>query len=397
MSEKAGKHTSPLSRWQDAVTSDELEGYSPVHTAGEALRYAVPLHFGDPSGEQWALEQGCAIVDRADLAVIRIGGQDRHSWLTSISTQIIDRMGLGDSRELLILDPQGHIEYAAAVLDDTESTWLITEGFAASRLVGWLESMRFLLRVEVELVEDVTVLGTVGHSSLNGFSGARGYLMTWEDPWPGPVPGGTEYHQGRHPGEEVDFFLHIVRADEAETLARHWVEAHHGRRAAGVLAWEALRIACWRPRVGYEVDARTVPAEVDWLRTAVHLNKGCYRGQESVARIVNLGRPPRRLTFLQLDGSRGDLPRLGQEIMHEGRRVGVVTSVARHADMGPIALALLLRNLPVETPLDLEGIAAAQEEIVPPHGRASASPAQRPGSELRGGGARRTRETGTDK
>jgi folate-binding protein YgfZ len=134
--------------------------------------------------------------------------------------------------------------------------------------------------------------------------------------------------------------------------------------------------------VGREADARAIPAELDWLRTGVHINKGCYRGQESVARVLNLGRPPRRLVFLQLDGSRGDVPEPGTPIVRSGRRVGVVTSVARHADMGPIALALVARNLPVDAVLDIDGIAAAQEAIVPSDGKAADSPEERPGTGL---------------
>ena len=124
------------------------------------------------------------------------------------------------------------------------------------------------------------------------------------------------------------------------------------------------------------------PPEVDWLRTAVHTAKGCYRGQETIARVLNLGRPPRRLTYLQLDGSRGDLPAPGTPIEVGGRQVGVITSSARHADEGPIALALLARTVPVGTVFDIDGVAAAQEEIVPVHGKSSVSPETRPGADL---------------
>ncbi|MFD1102944.1 YgfZ/GcvT domain-containing protein, partial [Schaalia naturae] len=151
------------------------------------------------------------------------------------------------------------------------------------------------------------------------------------------------------------------------------------RRPAGLLAWEAVRVAAWRPRIGREADARAIPAELDWLRTAVHIDKGCYRGQESVARVLNLGRPPRRLVFLQLDGSMGEIPRAGARLERGGRQVGVVTSVARHAEMGPIALALVARAVPADVVFDIDGVAASQELIVPIEGRAQDSPAQRPG------------------
>ena len=166
------------------------------------------------------------------------------------------------------------------------------------------------------------------------------------------------------------------------------------------MAWEALRIEAGRPRRAREVDERAIPHELDWLRTAVHLTKGCYPGQETVARTLNLGRPPRRLTLLQLDGLAGGLPAPGDVVRLGERPVGAVTSVARHHELGPIALALLRRGVPAEAALSVEvseaadgpapgervvvgRVAAAQELLVTPEGRAQASPAERPGAGLR--------------
>ena len=138
------------------------------------------------------------------------------------------------------------------------------------------------------------------------------------------------------------------------------------RALAGIWALEALRVAAWRPRLGFETDHRTIAHEVDWLRTAVHLHKGCYRGQETVARVHNLGRPPRRLAFLHLDGSGHTLPERGSAVLAGERPVGFLTSVARHYEDGPIALALLKRSTPVDAPLQAGGVGAAQEPIVRP-------------------------------
>ncbi len=361
----------------------------------------IPMHFGDPSGEQWALEGGRALTDRSDLAVVAVSGPDRQTWLTSITSQVITGMKPGDSRELLVLDPQGHIEHAAGVADDGSTTYLITEGDHARALAHWLDSMRFTLRVEVSVREDLTVFATmspgaapvppsapsaVSAAAQQGTPSSRanslpGVLLTWDDPWPGVVEGGTEYHVGRHPGASARAHLHVVRREAAAQFCDVWL-AQPDRRPAGMLAWEAVRVAAWRPRVGHEADARAIPAELDWLRTAVHIDKGCYRGQESVARVLNLGRPPRRLVFLQLDGSLGDLPEPGAKLMRGERQVGVVTSVAYHADMGPIALGLVARAVPADFVFDIDGVAAAQELIVPVDGRATASPAQRPGAGL---------------
>lgn len=374
--------------------------------------FGTTAHFGDPSGEQWALEAGRALVRRPDLAVISVSGADRLTWLTSLASQIVTGLVPGVSRELLILSPEGRVEHWAGASDDGETLHLIVERSDLSGFVEFLNSMRFALRVSVA-ERDVAVFSSVraGANTPEAVAGLPGHLWTWEDPWPGVVEGGAAYFQGeRHPGARTPMMFHAVSRQAADEFEAAWLadgaasgaaEAHAApcsappgapsstpspaggkRRRAGYLAWEAMRIAAWKPRLGRETDARAIPPEVDWLRTAVHTTKGCYRGQETIARVINLGRPPRRLTYLQLDGSRGDLPAPGTPITVGGRQVGVITSSARHADEGPIALALVARAVPVSTVFDIDGVAAAQEEIVPVHGKSSVSPQTRPGADL---------------
>ena len=378
--------------------------------------FGATAHFGDPSGEQWALEGGRALVRRPDLAVISVSGADRLTWLTSLASQIVTGLVPGMSRELLILSPEGRVEHWAGASDDGEALHLIVERSDLSGFVEFLNSMRFALRVSVAEC-DVAVFSSVraGANTPEAVAALPGHLWTWEDPWPGVVEGGAAYFQGeRHPGARTPMMFHAVSRDAADEFEAAWLadgaasgaaEAHAApssapssappgarsstpspaggkRRRAGYLAWEAMRIAAWKPRLGRETDARAIPPEVDWLRSAVHTSKGCYRGQETIARVINLGRPPRRLTYLQLDGSRGDLPAPGTPITVGGRQVGVITSSARHADEGPIALALIARAVPVSTVFDIDGVAAAQEEIVPVHGKSSVSPQTRPGADL---------------
>jgi folate-binding protein YgfZ len=129
-------------------------------------------------------------------------------------------------------------------------------------------------------------------------------------------------------------------------------------------AYEALRIAAGRARIGLDTDHRTIPNELGL--PGVHLDKGCYRGQETVARVHTLGRPPRRLTMLHLDGSADRLPARAATVSAEGRAVGVMGTSARHHELGPIGLALVKRNVPVDVTLEVEGIPAGQEPIVDP-------------------------------
>ena len=181
--------------------------------------------------------------------------------------------------------------------------------------------------------------------------------------------GGYQYSEVvAHPGAEYHWRIAIVEADAAAS-------ALSDLEAAGLIATEALRVAAWRPRWGGEVDERSLPHESDWIRSAVHLSKGCYRGQETVAKVHNLGHPPRRLAALQLDGSEDVLPTTGASVFAGDNEVGHITSVARHFEDGPIALAILSRRAPTgDLVVRAEGadIAAAQQVIVPADAGATA-------------------------
>jgi folate-binding protein YgfZ len=303
-----------------------------------------------------------------------VSGPDRISWLNTLSSQSLLGLPPGESRELLLLDPHGRVEHVAALVDDGERAWLITETSDAPALAAFLDRMRFMLRVEVhELAPEYAVLGTTA-AGLQRLRAAAPEALLWSDPWPITGPGGATYGppDGAHPGAEHRFVLAVVpRHDLVDVVARF------EGSLAGALAWEALRVAAWRPRLAREVDERTIPHELDWLRTAVHLHKGCYRGQETVARVVNLGRPPRRLVLLHLDGSEHVLPEVGAAVLSGEREVGRVTSAVRHHELGPIALAVIKRSVPVDAPLTAGGVAAAQEVVVSAEGASTARPADR--------------------
>jgi len=328
----------------------------PGAVAGEGGDRAVAAHYGDPMREQRLLVERLAAVDLSHRPVLTITGPDRLSWLHSLTTQQLTGLAARTSRESLILSPKGHIEHNLHLVDDGSTTWVTTEPGASEALVGWLDSMRFMLRVEVaDVSAEYAVLGEP-HAA----ESVEGEPLAWRDPWPDLVGDTTAYGpQTDHPGSARQWRELIVpRVD--------LVAAVGDRPLAGMWAAEALRIAAWRPRLGFETDHRTIVHEVDWLRTAVHLHKGCYRGQETVARVHNLGRPPRRLTFLHLDGSGHVLPARGSEVALEGRAVGFLTSVERHYEDGPIGLALLKRNLPTDVELTVDGLQAAQEVVVAP-------------------------------
>lgn len=355
---------------------------------------APPEHFGDPIGEQRALAAGRAVVELSDRDVLTITGPDRLTWLDSLTSQAIAGLAPGESAETLLLDPSGRIEHVVRVVDDGETAWLLLDPGAGAPLRAFLDRMRFLLRVEVaDRSTDVVTVGGLGEVPADlaeVVASPAGVPLVWRDPWPTVAPGGHSYARvAEHPGAEWAAFEALVPAESAAALAAS------GIAAAGTLAFEALRVAAWRPRAATELDATTLPHELDWLRSAVHLTKGCYRGQETVAKVHNLGHPPRRLVFLHLDGSEGVAAAAGDEVRLGGPAgdavVGRVTSAARHHELGPIALAVVKRSTDPAAPLvvvaaDGTRLAAAAEVIVPPEAGAAANVPRLP----RLGGVRRT-------
>ena len=239
---------------------------------------------------------------------------------------------------------------------------------------GWLARMVFRSRVTVSQHPELQAVGFFGGGAAEeavraSASAPRGVPLIWSDPWVRVQAGGHQYSDAvDHPG--ADYHWRIGLVDEAGAAALG------GAEAAGALAAEALRIAAWRPRWQSEVDERSLPHESDWLRSAVHLSKGCYRGQETVAKVHNLGHPPRRLAFLHLDGTAEALPARGDAVLAGDAEVGRVTSAARHYQDGPIALAILSRRAPEGDLLvrtaDAE-VAAAQQVIVPADAGATAN------------------------
>jgi folate-binding protein YgfZ len=321
----------------------------------------VAAHYGDPFAEQRALTEAMGLVDRSHRGVIRITGPDRLSWLHSLTTQDLADLAPGSPAEALILSPSGHVEHHLILTDDGTQLWAHVEPGTAGSLLEFLESMRFMLRVEpADVTASCAVLTLMGPAAATSPADEAAVATT------------------RTFGMDL-----IVRRERlAEAAAR--LQAA-GAVLAGTWAYEALRIAARRPRFGLDTDHRTIPHEVGWIETAVHLSKGCYRGQETVARVHNLGHPPRRLVFLHLDGSEDRLPAHGDPVLLGEAEVGFIGSAARHYELGPIALALVKRTVPVEATLLADGIPAAQEVIVPPDAGANVTVTlrRRPGDLLR--------------
>lgn len=420
----------------------------------------APEHFGNPLREQALLAQGQAWA-WLSRDVVEVSGADRLSYLTTVSSQVLtDLENDGRSRQVLFLDANGHILYAALAVaglvpapgeqlaPGEQSVLLLVDAGCGEGLAQLLNSRRFMLRVQAQVRPDLQVAGAIGDGVQKLAGVVENLVTTWSDPWPGITPGGSTYFTGtRHPGANYRAGGVVVALEAGQTATgqepgqepgqgQALNQAEPGQAATsgqetipgqapgpsqaaasgqapgpsqapaageliqagdltqvGELAWEALRIEAGLPRWAREVDARAIPNELDWLRTGVHLNKGCYPGQETIARTVNLGRPPRRLVQLQLAGWQGQLPEVGARVYlpagdnPAGKVVGAITSVARHWELGNIALALVRRGVPAQAELavDLEAgyESASQELLVDPAGKAEASPSQRPGLGLK--------------
>ena len=290
--------------------------------AADAPDSAVAAHYGAISAEQTALLTGDGFVDLSHRDVFTITGPDRLTWLHSLTTQHLEQLPPGEHTEVLLLSPQGRIEHGFNGVDDGETFWGHTEPGAAAPLVEFLERMKFMTRAELAVVSDrYAVIGLVRDGALDWEIRSRDTLLDLPDELGPP---------------------------------------------RGLWAWEALRIEAGAPRIGVDTDDRAIPNEVGLLNIAVHLDKGCYRGQETVARVHTLGRPPRRLVRLLLDGSVDHLPPTGSAVMLEDKQVGTVGSAARHHELGPIALAVVKRSVDPTATLLADGVAASQELIVDP-------------------------------
>lgn len=310
----------------------------PGAVAAQDVDAGIAWHYGDPVAEQRAADTGAALFDRSNRDLLTVTGDDRLTWLNTLTSQQLSDMADGSSSEALVLSPTGHVEHHAVLTHHQGTVYLDTEPGAGAALAGYLDGMRFWSKVEVASATDLAILTVAGPQAAAVVAAAE-------------VPGGFT----RVTAEGID--LLVPRADLGAIAARLLAA---GATPAGSWAADALRIPTRRPRWGVDTDEKTIPNEVSWLRTAVHLNKGCYRGQETVARVHNLGRPPRRLVMLNLDGSAGTLPATGDPVTTgAGRTVGRLGTVAQHHELGPVALALVKRAVEPGTPLLAGGIDAA--------------------------------------
>jgi tRNA-modifying protein YgfZ len=306
---------------------------------GRGIDAGVAWHYGDPLREQRVLTSGAGVVDRSNRDVLQVGGPDRLSWLHTICSQHLTNLADGDATQALVLSPHGHVEQHWQVAELDGVVWIDTEPGAAPTVLDYLQKMRFLKQVEpVDVSSAWAVLSVVGPAAAAALEVV---------PEPGHAIARPDGGFVRAADDRYD--LVVPRAAKDDVVAALGVER------VGTWAFDALRVEARRPRLGYETDHRTIPHEVGWIGTAVHLDKGCYRGQETVARVHNLGRPPRRLVLLHLSGESDELPEPGAAVELVSRQVGFVGTAVHHHELGPVALAVIKRSLPADARLTVAG------------------------------------------
>lgn len=302
----------------------------------------VAWHYGNPHLEQrWlSVADGAAAVDLSNRSVVTVTGPDRLPWLNDLVSHKVDQLSVGESRLALILDPHGHVEHELHLVDDGEITWITAEPGTGPTLVAYLDSMRFMRRVEV--ADMSSQMAVVWVSTREQVAGKVSWLPPAEFAGIGVTPSGADRggaadrYVPQRPGTLVGSEV-LVPRDDLETYLDTFDQL------AGTWALEALRVAAGIPRLGCDTDHRSLPHELGWIGPGVHLAKGCYRGQETVARVHNLGRPPRRMVILHLDGSAEEFPAHGDDVLVGERVVGWVGTSARHFELGPVATAVIKR------------------------------------------------------
>jgi hypothetical protein len=317
----------------------DLPGAVPAAAPDQATAW----HYGDPLGEQ---HRPAGLLDLSNRDVLVVPGPDRLTWLHAICSQHVAELADGESSQALVLSPNGHVEQHWQLTELDGQVWLDTEPESAEQVLAYLLKMRFMKRVEPAIV-DYALLAVAGPNAGTVLAGAE---------LPVPTDRALALPAGGFARRANDRFEIMTGRDGLAELAARLIAA--GAQPMGSWAAAALRVAQRRPRLGLDTDHRTLAHEAGWIGSAVHLDKGCYRGQETVARVQNLGKPPRRLVLLQLSGDSEQLPAPGSPVERDGRPVGFVGTAVQHYELGPIALAIVKRTLSPADRLTVDGHAA---------------------------------------
>lgn len=342
------------------------------------------LHYGNPLVEQSRLSTRPGLVDQWDRVAVKISGEQRSSWLNDLISQKVNAIAPGQATFGLILDLQGRVEHYFGISALEDCLILDSPAAQADALVDYLSKMIFWAQVEVTRLPwaKLTLVGCplapggeLFPAAGSGVAGRGGDSLPSDAAGSGAPPAGSGISLPAGLGalvwrshstavaQSLDLWVPAERVAEAwDALSSTELTPAGAPLPVGRMAWDALRIQAREPILGVDTDERTIPHEVPVFigkgiagatqlgsatdgptEAAVHLNKGCYRGQETVSRVHNLGKSPRVLVLLHLDGSANVLPEPGAVVSAGKKNIGRVGSSTHDADLGPVALALVKR------------------------------------------------------
>lgn len=278
------------------------------------------------------LREECGLVDRTERAVLTVTGPDAAEYLQGQLTNDVEALAPGDGQYAALLDRKGHMQSDLRVLRvSAEEILLEVEGVAREAVVRHLTMYSIGREVAVaDLGEERAVLSLIGPRSAE----LAGTAPLPEDACEATSVAGVEVVAAGS-AEGVDL---IVATAERERLRTALLDA--GAVAVSPAAAEILRIEAGRPRFGAEMGTETMPAEAGIVEQAVSFTKGCYIGQETVARLHYKGKPNRHLRGLRLSApaTPGAAVRLGE------KEVGRLGSAGVSPALGAIGLAILRRE-----------------------------------------------------
>jgi tRNA-modifying protein YgfZ len=278
------------------------------------------------------LREECGLLDRSDRGKLLLKGSEAAEYLQGQLTNDMEALGAGEGCYAALLDRKGHMQADMRVLRVADDEgWVDTETEALPPARRHLEMYKVGREVEVEdLTETRTLLSLIGPRSAE-LSGAP--------PLPEHACKGLSVDGVECLAVGTAFGIDLIAAAErSERLRRFLTDAGAPEVAPGAV--EILRIEAGTPRFGAEMDSSTMPAEAGIVETAVNFEKGCYIGQETVARLHYRGKPNRRLRGLRLSAP----AKPGAALLTGEKEVGRVGGSCVSPAHGPIALAILRRE-----------------------------------------------------
>ena len=300
-----------------------------------------------------AVTEGVGLIDRSERGKLALTGSGAKEFLQGQVTQDILALTPGHGCYSAFLTQKGKMLGDLRGLDTGEELLLDTERAALQPLFNMIR--RFSLGYDVQLHKRTLECGLL--SLIGPLADELAVAAAPSNPPAAVQPGQTEHdHVVGQVGRasvrlirtDVGLDLLIDAADRDEV----W-EALAGAGAVpvGAAAAECLRIEHGRPRYGIDLDETVIPQEAGLNERAVSFTKGCYVGQETVARLFYKGKPNRSLQGL----SSAEPLTVGTELTFDGRVVGTITSAADSPRLGPVSLALVRREAPVGTVVSAQG------------------------------------------